>query len=703
MKCNYYEKKIVDIPISPLIKEDIMYRMPKLLLKPYTHQINNINWMISIEKQVDLGTFEFKYIDLHHLLYYNKFYMNSILGILYDKISIWNDQHRIVRLNLRGGVICDEVGLGKTFSATALIASDIAPIISIDTMKPITKKPASKIKIAIKKKTKTPHTSVHELSGTLVVCPRRLVEQWKSEINKYTNALKVLEMSTMTHIKKYCWPDCYEIHDAHVVICSYSMFSNKRYQNYDGFKLSGFKWKRLIIDEGHEVLLNSLKRVGPIAIRDEIMNIDAKYKWVITGTPISNGVESFDGILSYLVSDRTIKSHHKSLTQDNINDLVRILFKKHDKESIKEEVLIPKVTIETVMLNFTPTEKEIYDSCCDPLRKLKLCTNIMISEEDSKVFGGKALSLDQINQAMSNHHQKEIEILKKRIDNAEKEISNLKQKLHGLSSPTDKRNIKSKIRYREDIIDEFKNSIKFNQKKVALYTSFNLNSMIKKKCPIMGSKLGECDDIAITSTGRCYSGEGIRLLFTNKKTIFCPVSRQSLTMTDIKFVDPSSTDTSNNNPLVDRWGTKMASMIEKLGIIFTNSSSKVIIFSQWNKMLDLVSMVLTESNIKHVFCRGNVHVMSKSINRFKTDPSYKVILLSSENCSSGSNLTEANHIFLLDRMNSDRDNATAIEEQAIARAVRLGQTNSVIVTKFIMQNTIEETYHGLETSKKILD
>ena len=143
----------------------------------------------------------------------------------------------------------------------------------------------------------------------------------------------------------------------------------------------------------------------------------------------------------------------------------------------------------------------------------------------------------------------------------------------------------------------------------------------------------------------------------------------------------------------------MASMIGKLHEIFTeNPDNQVIIFSQWNKMLDLVSMVLSESNIKHVFCRGNIHVMSKSINRFKTDPSYKIILLSSESCSSGSNLTEANHIFLLDSMNSDRDNAIAIEEQAIARSVRLGQTNNVVVTKFIMRNTVEETYHTSRTS-----
>jgi SNF2 family DNA or RNA helicase len=64
------------------------------------------------------------------------------------------------------------------------------------------------------------------------------------------------------------------------------------------------------------------------------------------------------------------------------------------------------------------------------------------------------------------------------------------------------------------------------------------------------------------------------------------------------------------------------------------------------------------------------------------------VLLSAENSSSGNNLTEANHIILLDTINhNDWD---TIEHQAIGRAVRLGQTKTVYVTRMIMKNTIEE-------------
>ena len=121
-------------------------------------------------------------------------------------------------------------------------------------------------------------------------------------------------------------------------------------------------------------------------------------------------------------------------------------------------------------------------------------------------------------------------------------------------------------------------------------------------------------------------------------------------------------------------------------------------------MLNLIAEVLDNNRIPHVFWRGNVHMMTKSINQFKQDSKIKVILLSSEDCSSGSNLTEATHVFLMDCVNAKSENAKAIEEQAIARAVRLGQKNNVVVKRFIIKDTIEEKlYRDNYGSNKITE
>jgi SNF2 family DNA or RNA helicase len=718
------------IPISPLIKEMVHFQLPKLLIEPYTHQINNINWMISTERNVDLGLCNLQCIDKSNLSYYNNFFLDNVSKVLYDDQSIWNDKGKVKNLIFKGGVLCDEVGLGKTFSATALIMSDIT------SKKPKVTTIKSKIKLKLKPKSETEPKSEPEprsepepepeteprskselkphkkrLQSTLVVCPRRLVGQWKTEIQKYTKSLSILEISTMSHIKKYCYSDNPTLNNANVVVTSFSMFSNKKYIAYEKEKLCDFKWNRLIIDEGHETLLSDLKKMGPIAVRDSILHLSSKYKWVITGTPLASEHESLKGILNFLVDNKYIVDL-PNLSEPELSRVFKMLFKRHNKESVKTEVFIPRVNIEVMLLDFSVTEKEIYNNCYDPERKLKLCTNIMISEEDNEILGGKPMNLNQVNSAMAHHHKNKVKIQKtlivdtyKSIDRINDDLNDTENDILSSNDPNVIQELKAEIRRfkriiktREENIDKYKSLVSFHETKATLYTSFNIEEMLDKYCPITAVKFRDCEKLAITSTGRFYSDEGIRLLFTNKKTIRCPATRELLTMSNIKFVKPNISNdiksVSEIDMLISRWGTKMAYMVDKLNKIFTeNLSHQVIIFSQWKKMLNLVSMVLNESNIKHVFCRGNVHMMSKSIEKFKTDPTFKVILLSSESCSSGSNLTEASHIFLLDSMNADRNNAKAIEEQAIARSVRLGQKNNVLVTKFIMRNTIEEEFH----------
>ena len=150
------------------------------------------------------------------------------------------------------------------------------------------------------------------------------------------------------------------------------------------------------------------------------------------------------------------------------------------------------------------------------------------------------------------------------------------------------------------------------------------------------------------------------------------------------------------NECIDKYGAKMTKLIKYLyDLIIESDENRIIMFSQYDKMLKLIGKTLSEYHIKHVFCEGNVHCVSKNIDNFKRDKSIKIILLSSEKCNSGNNLTEANHIILVDVLNSNSETTKAIESQAIGRAVRLGQKKPVLVTRFITKNTIEE-----ETYKK---
>ena len=102
---------------------------------------------------------------------------------------------------------------------------------------------------------------------------------------------------------------------------------------------------------------------------------------------------------------------------------------------------------------------------------------------------------------------------------------------------------------------------------------------------------------------------------------------------------------------------------------------------------------MDEKKIIHLFINGSIYVINSKIRKFKLDNSIKIVLLSSDKAVSGLNLTEANHIILLDTLNNDKETSRIIEEQAIGRAVRIGQKKIVKVKRLIMSDTIEHDFY----------
>jgi len=143
---------------------------------------------------------------------------------------------------------------------------------------------------------------------------------------------------------------------------------------------------------------------------------------------------------------------------------------------------------------------------------------------------------------------------------------------------------------------------------------------------------------------------------------------------------------------INKYGSKMAMLVEYLYKLFENAQNRVIIFSQYDKMLKMIGKTLDEYGIKFVYCQGNNYVVNKNINKFKKDDSIRVIMLSSETSNSGSNLTEANYIILIDVLYQDQQHVKATEQQIVGRAVRLGQKLPVKVVRFITKGTIEEEH-----------
>ncbi len=129
------------------------------------------------------------------------------------------------------------------------------------------------------------------------------------------------------------------------------------------------------------------------------------------------------------------------------------------------------------------------------------------------------------------------------------------------------------------------------------------------------------------------------------------------------------------------------------------SGIKVVIFSHYTRMLDLIENHLTASKISFCGLRGNMPmgVRHQMIKRFNTDDSCRVFSASLLAGGVGVDLTAAQAVIHYDRWWN-----AAREDQATARVHRMGQKNVVQVFKLITIGTLEEKINQMIAKKKNL-
>ncbi|CAB4429379.1 unnamed protein product [Rhizophagus irregularis] len=146
---------------------------------------------------------------------------------------------------------------------------------------------------------------------------------------------------------------------------------------------------------------------------------------------------------------------------------------------------------------------------------------------------------------------------------------------------------------------------------------------------------------------------------------------------------------------------KISSKIEALVEFLNqnNDDNKSVVFSQWTSFLDLIEIAFKDANVKFVRFDGKMfrNQREEAVNNFNNDPEIKVLLISLKCGSLGLNLTAANQCFLMDPWWNP-----SIEDQAIDRIYRIGQTRPVSVFRIFIENTIEDRVFELQKKKRDL-
>ena len=135
-----------------------------------------------------------------------------------------------------------------------------------------------------------------------------------------------------------------------------------------------------------------------------------------------------------------------------------------------------------------------------------------------------------------------------------------------------------------------------------------------------------------------------------------------------------------------------------INIIKDSSDKKILVFSQFTKVLEVIGKRLNEENIPYSYLDGKTSAKDrvKLVEEFNTNNN-KVFLISLKAGGTGLNLTSANIVVHFDPWWNP-----AVEDQASDRAHRIGQKNVVNVIKLIAKDTAEERVINLQETKKQL-
>jgi DNA repair protein RAD16 len=144
--------------------------------------------------------------------------------------------------------------------------------------------------------------------------------------------------------------------------------------------------------------------------------------------------------------------------------------------------------------------------------------------------------------------------------------------------------------------------------------------------------------------------------------------------------------------------SKIEALVNELASI--PKESKVLIFSQFTRMLDLVDFRLKQYGIGCAKLTGSLNLSQRSniLISFNSDPSIRALLISLKAGGEGLNLQAADHVFLIDPWWNP-----ASELQAIQRAHRIGQhAKQVRAIRFVTENSVEEKVVALQEMKQLV-
>ncbi|KAL2483663.1 Helicase protein with RING/U-box domain [Forsythia ovata] len=221
------------------------------------------------------------------------------------------------------------------------------------------------------------------------------------------------------------------------------------------------------------------------------------------------------------------------------------------------------------------------------------------------------------------------------------------------------------------------------------------------------------EDPVVTSCAHVFCNSCLTDLFASMGHVSCPSCSKPLTVdfTDNKdgreqkartnVLGFKSSSILNRIPLkAFKTSTKIEALREEIRfMVERDGSAKGIVFSQFTSFLDLIHYSLEKSGVNCVQLDGSMPIEARDavITRFKEDPDCRIFLMSLKAAGVALNLTVASNVFMMDPWWNP-----ALERQAHDRIYRIGQYKPIRIVRFVIENTVEEEILKLKEEKELM-
>ncbi|EPE26055.1 P-loop containing nucleoside triphosphate hydrolase [Glarea lozoyensis ATCC 20868] len=611
--------------------------------------------------------------------------------------------------NCLGGILADEMGLGKTIEMMSLIHSHKSDVWQ-NMVNP------TAVTASVNNLPRLPVNSGNVESApctTLVVAPMSLLAQWQSEAE---NASKDGTLKSMVYYGNEKNADlqalCCEKNAAsapNVIITSYGVILsefNKVAANGGNRAAHGglfsLKYFRVILDEAHHIKNRQSKTARAC------YEIDAEHRWVLTGTPIVNRLEDLFSLVRFLRVEPwsnfsfwktfiTVPFESKDFMRalDVVQTVLEplVLRRTKDMKTPAGEALVPLPlkTINIVDIELSQPEREVYDHIFTRAKR-----NLAANMEAGTVMKAYTSIFAQILRL----RQSCCHPILTRNQNLVADEEDAAVVADAASGMADDMDLQSLI---ERFTAETDDSADANA--FGAHVLEQIRDEAENECPICAEE----PMIEQTVTGCWHSACKKCLLdYINHQTDKNEIPRcfsccEVLNTRDIFEVvrDDGHPD---SKITLQRLGSNSSA---KVGALLTSLKTlrnekprtKTVVFSQFTSFLSLIEPALTRAAIPFLRLDGTMAQKARTavLKDFSASKKGVVLLLSLRAGGVGLNLTMAKRVYMMDPWWS-----FAVEAQAIDRVHRMGQTDEVLVSRFIVKDSIEEKMLKIQDRKKFI-